>query len=57
MVAGSWQEAPLVDVAHQLGVEVFFEANNASKAFARKATPHIDFGGVLHGSGDLLFPW
>lgn len=56
LVPGCWQETPLVDVTHSLGVEVLFEADDTTEASARKATPHIDFGGVLHGSDDLFFP-
>ena len=57
MVCCCWQEGPLVNVAHSLGVEIFLEANDASKTSARKTTPHIDFGGVLHGSNNLLVSW
>ncbi len=49
------QEIALVDVAHQLGVEVLFEANFVTKAFDRKATPHVNFDGMLYGSSDHLF--
>ncbi len=56
LAPGCRQETALVDAADQFGIEVLFEANDATKAFARKVTPHIDFDGMLYGSNDFFFP-
>ncbi len=55
MVPGCRQESTLVNVAHQFGIEVLFEALNATEALARKTTPDIDLHRMLHGSNDFLF--
>ena len=44
-----------VGVAQQCGIEILFEAIDATEASNLKATPHDNSVGLLVGSDDYLF--